>query len=535
MRLLSRLLVVIVICLVAMAIPASPAQAAGASITLRPESGVPGEEIEVRGYNFTAEERVYIYYDGEEIDIYDDGEEIDYVETDEDGDFPWVSFIVPESCTGDHEVLAEDREDIDADADFTVEPGLTVDPEEGPVGTNVTVEGHGFAEDEEDIELRYYINGKHKTVKDNIPANEDGWWKWSFPIPASAQGDHDIDAQGDESSLHEVEDAIFKVTPEINIIDQSSGSVIDEPSGSVADNITTTGSGFVADERDITILFDGEAVKREIRANDIGSWNGSFVVPEMPLGTYEVTAEGEQTEEEDVSALSFEIEPGLVLSPVEGHVGTSVTAAGHGFAAGSNVVIKYDGSEVATSRTNAEGSFPGVSFSVPEGTHGAHQVTARDAAANEATAIFTMEANRPPIPEVISPPDGSRVGFIGAVMPTFEWFEVSDASGVYYSLQIATSDNTTATGEFFDPVVSVPDLVGTNYTLDKTEALPYGTYYWIVQAVDGAENESGWTEASSFQAGVMPLWAFIIIIVAVAVGIGAAVYFFVIRKKIHYY
>ena len=40
-----------------------------------------------------------------------------------------------------------------------MEPGLTVSPEEGPVGTNVTVEGHGFAEDEEDIELRYYLNG----------------------------------------------------------------------------------------------------------------------------------------------------------------------------------------------------------------------------------------------------------------------------------------------------------------------------------------------------------------------------------------
>ena len=50
--------------------------------------------------------------------------------------------------------------------------------------------------------------------------------------------------------------------------------------------------------------------------------------------------------------------------------------------------------------------------------------------------------------------------------PTFEWSAVSDDSGVHYRLQIATSANVTATGEFVDPLVSV-DIVGTNYTLEK--------------------------------------------------------------------
>jgi hypothetical protein len=125
------------------------------------------------------------------------------------------------------------------------------------------------------------------------------------------------------------------------------------------------------------------------------------------------------------------------------------------------------------------------------------------------------------------------VGFIGKVRPNFEWDEVSDASGVYYHLQIATSANVTDTG-FVDPLVSKEGLVGTNYTLDDTEALPPGTYYWIVQAVDGAENESGWSGIFSFRAGLLPLWAFIVILVAIVGGIGAAVYFFVIRKRIYY-
>jgi hypothetical protein len=82
-------------------------------------------------------------------------------------------------------------------------------------------------------------------------------------------------------------------------------------------------------------------------------------------------------------------------------------------------------------------------------------------------------------------------------------------------------------------IASATRLTETNYTLDR--ALPYGTYYWTVQAVDGAENESGWTATGSFRIGLLPLWAFIVAIVAIAAGIGAAVYFFVIRRKTYYY
>jgi len=212
----------------------------------------------------------------------------------------------------------------------------------------------------------------------------------------------------------------------------------------------------------------------------------------------------------------------------------NLTVTGHGFAASKDVDIMYDGSQVATDTTDNEGSFD-VRFVVPESQHGQRQVTAQDAAGNNATATFTMESNPPGTPTLTSPPDGSRVGFIGKVSPTLEWSEVSDPSGVYYSLQIATSANVTTAGNFTAPLFSVERLVGTSYTLNETEALPYGTYYWIVQAVDRAENAGNWTAARSFRAGFMPLWAFIAAIVAIVVLIGALVYFFVRRRGRHYY
>jgi hypothetical protein len=523
MRWLSRLLVVLIVCLVLIPVPTVPAQAAGAYISLSPNSGVPGEEVKVYGHNFTADEWVDIYYDLDGDGEWTSDEWVADVRADGDGDFR-ADFEVQESYKGYHGVFAEDLEGRSASMNFNVKPGLTISPEDGPVGITVTVEGHGFAEEEQDIELIYYINGDYETVAENIEAGEDGSWEETFKIPPSGKGNHNIDARGEQSTSSQVEDAFFEVTPGISL---------DKSSGSPGESITMTGSGFYANERDIRILFAGQEMETEIiRADETGYWEEDFEVPEMPKGEYSITAEGEQTSEEDIGTLSFEIEPGLVLSPEEGHVGTDLTVNGGGFAASKNVVIKYDGSQKTTAATNNKGSFE-ASFLVPVGIHGAHQVTAEDAAGNNATATFTMESDPPPTPELSSPLDASRVGIIGRVRPTFEWSAVSDESGVHYSLQIARGQNVTATGEFADYVVSVTDIVGTNYTLEK--ALGYGTYYWIVQAVDGAENAGNWTAAGSFQAGVLPLWAFILIIVAIVVGVGAAVYFFVIRKRIYYY
>jgi hypothetical protein len=525
MRWLSGLLVIFT-CLVAIALPAAPAQAQGAAIYLSPSSGVPGQDLTVHGSNFTPAEYVDIYYDVNGDGNFSEGEWMDDVKVGPDGGFQ-VMFQVPDSYKGYHTVQAQGATSgYTAEADFNVKPGLTVDPEDGHVGNNVTVEGQGFAEDEGSIELRYYLSSNYTIIAQNIEADGNGSWQKTFLVPSSAQGAHRIDAMGESSAASTVHDTTFEVTPAISLA---------QPSGSPGQNITMTGSGFYAGDRYIKIFFEGEEAQTEIiRADDNGYWQGNFEVPEMPIGTYSVTAGGDFTPEEDVSPLSFEIRPGLVLSPDAGHVGTDLTITGYGFPVNEDVNVTYDGSPIETVETDDNGSFE-TSFIVPESQHGERQVAATtDAAGNNATANFTMESVPPGTPELVSPSNGSRVGFIGRLLrPTFEWSAVSDESGVYYSLQIATSGNVTTDGNFTNPLVSVTGIVGTNYTV--TEALPHGTYYWIVQAVDGAENAGNWTVAYSFHAGVLPLWAFIVIIVAIVAVIGTLVYFFIIRKRIYYY
>jgi len=514
MRSLPGLITALVVCLTFIALPSTPAQAecGGPSVELSPNYGLPGTNATVYGHGFAASVLVDIYYDGSTKE-----DRIETRTTSGNGDFT-VIITIPEGCQGHHEVFVQGKY-ASADTYFTVNPGLIISPENGPVGTTVAVEGRGFAKNEDGIDLLYYIDDNYETVESNITANSKGSWQTSFQIPLSPRGKHKIDAQGAETKAYEVRDAIFAVTAETSL---------NESSGFVGDLVTMTGSRFAAYERGIRILFDGQIVAADIKANSQGDWEASFEVPEMPAGEHDVTAEGDQTRKQDVGGLSFEINPGILLSATEGHVGTNVTVTGYGFAGGKDVSIMYDGGQEAIATTDDEGAFE-ASFAVPPGQHGDHQVTIGYSAGNIASAVFTLESFPPGTPQLISPVDRSRLGLIGrGVTPTFEWSAVSDDSGVYYRLQIATSDDFAASSI----IASVPSLTETSYTLDR--ALPQGTYYWTVQAVDGAQNEGAWAATGSFRIGLLPLWAFIVIIVAAVVVIGALILALIRRRGTYY-
>jgi hypothetical protein len=254
MKLLLRLVIVLVVCFIAIALPAAPAQALCPSIELSSTSGVPGINIAVNGQHFHENAHVDIYYDGTSVAT---------GSTDINGNFV-ITITIPESCKGDHKVHAVIGTyigTVEMDTYFIVKPRLMINPEEGPVGTNVIVKGQGFAQNETGIELRYYLDGNYKTIEGNITANDKGSWKTSVPIPPSTRGEHKLDAKGTQSKLYDVEDATFKVTTEISL---------DKSSGIVGESITMTGSRFVASERGIQILFHGEVIVTGIKADSQG-------------------------------------------------------------------------------------------------------------------------------------------------------------------------------------------------------------------------------------------------------------------------
>jgi len=120
------------------------------------------------------------------------------------------------------------------------------------------------------------------------------------------------------------------------------------------------------------------------------------------------------------------------------------------------------------------------------------QVRAKDGAGNIGSwsnaRLFSIDATAPSRPALVSPADGATLDqFV-----TFDWSDVSDPSGVTYTLQI---DDAT---DFSTPVREKTGLTLSTYKLTSSEALPNGTYYWHVMAVDGTGNPGKWSSRRSF-------------------------------------
>ncbi len=558
MKVLSRLVIALVICLITIPMLATPAQA-DESITFNPKNGNVDQKVHVIGY-FAPEDEdstVYIYYEvaDDEWELVDSSASID-----DEGDLKDAYFNVPPSCRGEHEVRVCISKQSDADphfaeGDFTVEPSLEIakpSSEKGAAGTTVELKGWGWDASESEIEVRFYLESPGTTHYDDedyyvsfgptdIDVNGYGSWEdVTFKVPPASEGKHWIYAVGDETDsikTDKVKGVKFEVLPGISL---------DIEKGSPGDTVTVTGSGFKANETSIEILFDGTAVEEDIKADENGLWEESFEVSEAVNGKYDVTADGSYTKKADIDEVEFEVVPGLALSPTEGHVGTMLTVSGGGFPASKLVSITYDGVQQGTATTTTNGSFSGVSFEATH-TQTIHTVKHPVAATYDSTSVsatnFVMESIAPPTSTLNSPVDGSRAGFMGwKFRSTFEWSAVIDDSGVsHYSLRIASSEVATEPTLFlFSQDLSMENLTldtetgMVSYKLPKENALPYGAYCWQVKAVDGAQNEGAWAATQSFKAGFLPLWASIVIIVLIVVLISALVYFFAIKRRSDY-
>ena len=556
MKSLTRLLIALLVCLIAIPAMATPVQAADiSSMSLHPSSGTVGEEVYITGSSDSRDD-YWVYYqlgrdewvevlDDRDFDFDADGEEYRYSTKDD-------KFLIPESCSGKHTITicdkdlgssVDDDDDIEDDEkksrDFTVKPKVEIieiaddeidDPDDakGATGDEVTVKGTGFGEDEEDIDILF--EGE-VVSEEQFEADEYGTWEGTFEVPTATKGDHDVSAEGDDTDENDVEEATFEVTPGINL---------DVKSGSPGDPLTVTGSGFEEREKSIKILFDGNTVADGIEADRDGYWEKTFDVPQYPKGKYDVTAEGRSTDKDDIDEVEFEIVPGLVLSPTQGHVGTTLSVSGSAFPKNTSVTITYDGVNKGSGTTKSNGTFSGISFEAThtQTTHTTEHPVVVTCGSTTLTASFTMESVAPPAPTPTSPASGDRVGFAGIKFtPAFEWQAASDDSGInYYVLQIASNAQFTSEAISFSQNLAEEHLtVGTesntvSYTLPRNSALPYGSYYWRVKAVDGAQNESGWSTSYSFKAGLLPLWALISIVASIAVLIGALIYLLIRRR-----
>lgn len=465
------------------------------SMAINPNSGSVGTSITVTGTGFSpAETSIKVTYDDQTVKT--------GITADDNGSWD-TTFTVPSSAKGNHvvDVLGSTTEATDvADKTFTVSPKISITPTSGSVGTSVTVTGTGFVNDETAIKVTY----DGLTLKAGITASGNGAWSTTFVVPDSAKGSHALNTSGSSTDAAEVTDISFTVMP---------GVSIQPTSGYVDDEIEMIGSGFGSNESGIKVTFDGTVIRSGITASENGYWTTSFTIPGSVNGVHAIDSYGITTTAMDVSDASLTVLAQVIINPNTGNVGDNIKVRGTGFSGKENFTISYDDVLIVTGlTTSSEGNFS-ASFEAPKGKSGEITVTATDTKDVAASAIFTMETTPPTPPQIASPKDGGRVGFIGDVKITFDWTDVTDPSGVYYTLEVSDQH------DFGTTLVSYADLTRSEYTLSAAEALPHGDYYWRVRAVDGAGNASDWTTPAMVKAGFMTLKTLIIIVAAIIVFI----------------
>ncbi len=468
------------------------------SISLSTNEGTVGSNLTVTGKGFNSNESaININYDGSPVET----------EIKAGSKGSWQStFNVPASSRGEHIIDAEGTTpatEVD-DQIFTVTPQINISPTSGWVGTVISIAGTGFGSGETNIKVTY----DGLATKTGITSDATGSWQSSFSIPTSAKGSHKIDAYGATTTEADVAEVTFTVSPGIKL-ELASGHL----GGNIhiGDSLWVSGVGFEVNEAEIKITFDGTMIASGITADAKGSWSTQIEVPPSTKGEHTVDASGDTTKASDVADTIIVISPEMEINPTSGAIGDDVIVSGTAFGGNQALTISYDGNQVvAGSTTNAKGNFT-ASFKVPKSQAGDHTVTVTDAVASVASSTFSVESTPPPTPQPLSPEAGSRIGFVGKTVITFDWSDVDDPSGICYLLEVSQS------ADFSGVMTHKEGLTQSQYTLTGDEALAKGEYYWRVKAIDGAENQGEWTNGQFFKVGVTEWWLLAVIIIA---GIG---------------
>jgi len=107
------------------------------SVNMSPTSGMPGTEILLSGTGFKADRPFTVSFGGQAVSPI-----VPEPRTDDIGNFGYV-FTVPQRPNGTYVVEVSDGAN-QAEADFTIEPGVSLSPATGTPGTEIKVAGNGF-------------------------------------------------------------------------------------------------------------------------------------------------------------------------------------------------------------------------------------------------------------------------------------------------------------------------------------------------------------------------------------------------------
>ena len=239
-------------------------------ISLSPTKGKVGTEVRVTGSGFEGSETIDIKFGSTAVDLLSKGDD----DTSSSGSFTSY-FNVPENTAGDKTVTVEVSGD-EGEAEFTVEPGIEIDPADGAVNERILVSGTGFAY-RKDVTITF--------AGDEVGGETTGSYG-SFEayvnVPEVVAGEYKIEA---EDTSNNSASATFTISTEVLISPTTS---VNSP-GAVGDSLTISGTGFKPSS-DITITYASTPVTFHTTSESDGSFEATFNVPPSTSGEHTVTA-----------------------------------------------------------------------------------------------------------------------------------------------------------------------------------------------------------------------------------------------------
>jgi hypothetical protein len=557
------------------------------SLTLEPVCGVCGDLVEVGICGEVIGATAYVAAAGTYHICWDSLTNVKETFTATKAGVHEVTFFLPEAAKGIHTVyLVDNTYAQKASATFEVLPFVRIDPEEGPVGTNVTLKGYGFTASQQ-IQVKF-----KGTVIKTTAANTAGSWTVFCTVPATPAGGYTFDIEAKVgTNFWTWLSKYFKVTPKITVTPSS---------GTVRQTVAVNGTGFFKDESGIKVTFNGAVVKENIYATENGSWGTTIAVPAVRSGHYNIDASGTSTRPRNVPDFEFRVIPGIWVEPISAYIGDTITVTGGGFALEeTGIRVYFDGIDITstTITANMSGCWES-SFTLPTSTYGSHTVSASGDITQPAV---TKTVNTKTKILDIGPVEGSPGDYIsltgngfhgsqkltvtvGGIAASGDMYSQSNGniaisfrvpkgsiegqrtlvvtdegaasdsvnftvtkktlsitplpvspenstlrSGtVTFRWQGATGNSYTYTLEISETVgygnFSKPGITESSYELTEEEALPKGNYYWRVKIVDDYGNEGAWSEYNEFRVSPIPTWVWVVIGLVVLVVLMVVAY-----------
>jgi len=377
---------------------------------------------------------------------------------------------------------------------FEVTPEIAA-PGSGRVGQTIQVSGTGFGNEENNIKVIFRRQGTTADVvaKDGITADDKGSWQADVVVPSVQGGGYLIDASGPLTKAADVPEVSFTLGARV---------VVEPASAQVGDTITVSGDGFASGETGIRVTFDGQ-VQATVTARTNGNWESSFDLPVSAYGSHTISASGDVTSGASTATVSTraKIE---TISPSQGSPGDSVSVSGSGFSSNQRLTVSVGGVAAPGNWQSSSNGNAIINFQVPKGSvEGRQTLGVSDAGGATAQDYFTVTEKILPTPQPISPRSDTRLRS-GEV--TFRWGAITGSSNNFtYTLQISNSPDVATY------VRSITGLQTSSYTVPQEDPLEEGIYYWWVKAVDAFDNESPWSDSSSFDLSPIPTWVWVVI------------------------